>query len=72
MENTIEGDPLPPMTAVSVYNDAYFHGVSEESGRGGTRSGGRGIGEQIQRLFGNAEQLQVGCGFVSFIDINIT
>ncbi|KAF8486516.1 transcriptional repressor TCF25-domain-containing protein [Gautieria morchelliformis] len=34
LTQTIEGDPLPPVTAVSVYDDAYFSEAVDETRRG--------------------------------------
>ncbi|KIJ38688.1 hypothetical protein M422DRAFT_75928 [Sphaerobolus stellatus SS14] len=56
MEGNIEGDPLPPVTALSIYNDKYL-GVSLE-GRSG-RNAAQRAGERLQRLLGDQGQLQL-------------
>jgi Transcriptional repressor TCF25 len=38
LTRTIEGDPLPPVTAVSIYEGAYFSDAAHVNRRGGTRN----------------------------------
>ncbi|KAF8582034.1 DUF654-domain-containing protein [Ramaria rubella] len=46
----IEGDPLPPVTAVSKYDDAYFLGVVAVS-PGGVGSGRDAMAQRLRRAF---------------------
>jgi len=61
MERTIEGDPLPPVTAVNVYDEKYFAeaGVEHQAGRNVTAVS---IAEALQQAFADPadrEQFQV-------------
>ncbi|GJJ07877.1 hypothetical protein Clacol_002083 [Clathrus columnatus] len=60
MQETIEGDPLPPLTVVSMYNDAYFLDlpVDSHSRSGGSRGRGdnrNGNGNVVERLIQNIQ-----------------
>jgi hypothetical protein len=65
LTRTIEGDPLPPATAVSGYGDAYFAEAGVEGRRSSVgRSMGDPMGDQLRRLVPNPvdrEQFQVRC-----------
>jgi len=65
---TIEGDPLPPVTSVSGYGEAYFAeaGMEGRRGTGVVRSAAR-VAEELQRAVQNpAErgQFQVRQGWL--------
>jgi hypothetical protein len=61
LTQTIEGDPLPPVTAVSIYDDAYFSEAAVETRRGAAGRGGNRVADQPQRwhIPFNLGQLQV-------------
>ena len=57
MDRTIEGDPLPPVTAVSAYEEQYFVEAAVEHGAGRGVTAGR-IAEDLQRAFADPADLR--------------